>query len=149
MNKLSLLIIAGIGLLAITLLISKFDQTDITHQQDASSSEHHTEKANNSSQKMAQNKKREHHEKSQPQNHPQGHSHSHDDSEAGFDFTPYVSKKMADEIRPYTSRSMKGLEAKVDADGNEYVDLKKRWSHVTVSVVDENGKKHTGEWAPK
>jgi hypothetical protein len=74
---------------------------------------------------------------------------NHTDGEVGFDFTPYISQDMADEIRPYTSRSHKGLEVKIDKDGNEYVDLKKRWSHATVSVVDENGVKHTGEWAPK
>jgi hypothetical protein len=66
-----------------------------------------------------------------------------------FDFTPYVSKEMADEIRPYTSRKSSDLEVKLDASGREYVDLKKRWSHATISVVDENGVKHTGEWAPK
>jgi len=76
-------------------------------------------------------------------------THEHEGDEAGFDFTPYVSKEMADEIRPYTSRSHKGLEVKADQDGNEYVDLKKRWSHATISVVDENGVKHTGEWAPQ
>lgn len=72
-----------------------------------------------------------------------------DSKEVGFDFTPYVSEEMADEIRPYTSRSTQGLQVKVDQDGNEYVDLKKRWSHATISVVDENGVKHTGEWAPE
>lgn len=71
-----------------------------------------------------------------------------DDEEAGFNFTPYITKEMADEIRPYTSRSNDGLEVKTDSNGNEYVDLKKRWSHATISVVDENGVKHTGEWAP-
>lgn len=68
---------------------------------------------------------------------------------AGFDFTPYVSKEMADEIRPLTSRSLDGLNIKMDKDGHEYVDLKKRWSHATISVVDENGEKHTGEWSPE
>ena len=72
---------------------------------------------------------------------------SHEDK--GFDFTPYISNGMAEEIRPYTSRDTTDLDVEVDNDGNEYVDLKKRWSHATVSVIDENGVKHTGEWAPK
>jgi hypothetical protein len=145
MNKPSMFIIGGTALLAMALFIYNFDEAGVPSQQEISQSKHHSQERHGPSQKTMQSDKAEYNFQS-PYS---GHSQSYNDGEAGFDFTPYVSKKMADEIRPYTSRSTKGLEVKVDNDGNEYVDLKKRWSHATVSVIDENGKKHTGEWAPK
>lgn len=74
---------------------------------------------------------------------------SHDHGEKNFDFTPYVHKEMVEEVARYTSRDKDGLEIEVNNDGTEVVDLKRRWSHATISVLDEKGEKHTGEWAPK
>lgn len=79
--------------------------------------------------------------------------HSHNSStkndSAVFDFTPYVTPEMAEEIRPYTSRKSSDLVIKIDAEGREYVDLKKRWSHATIVVKDKEGNKHSGDWAPE
>lgn len=75
-------------------------------------------------------------------------SHQHETMN-GFKFDNYVSEEMAEELRAVTSRDSSDLPVQKDTDGHEYVDLKKRWSHATISVIDEDGKKHTGEWAPK
>lgn len=150
MNKFSIFTIVGISLLTITVmthqsrLIELVDLQVDTHNKQNNKSvignlneQKHIENANNKSFASAH---------SQVQLNHDAHKH---DAVTDFDFTPYVSKEMADEIRPYTSRRMDGLQVEVDKNGNEYVNLKKRWSHVTISVVDEDGVKHTGEWAPQ
>lgn len=139
MNKLQ------IGLTVVTCAITLFflaQNNKILTRQSSQESERQsiTEKHGNNSSKLSE---QDNHDVDSAIN-----THKHND-EAGFDFTPYVSKEMADEIRPYTSRSHDGLNVKMDKDGHEYVDLKKRWSHATISVIDENGEKQTGEWAPE
>jgi ABC-type Zn2+ transport system substrate-binding protein/surface adhesin len=144
MNKPTLIILASVSLLAMGILVFQSDHLGLGNQQDV---------ANNAkTPETGERPDLDHHESHAHPNDEHGQAkqhHGHSHSDADFDFTPYVSKEMADEIRPYTSRSTKGLEVKMDEDGHEYVDLKKRWSHATISVIDENGVKHTGEWAPK
>ena len=135
MNKIIIIAVAGISIVA-AFMIFPNAQVMQHNQTESDDSLHNSEQAITT-------------ESAAGDTHTQQTVSTHKDNhEAGFNFSPYVSKEMADEIRPYTSRSTKGLEVKIDKDGHEYVDLKKRWSHATISVVDENGVKHTGEWAP-
>ncbi len=77
------------------------------------------------------------------------HNSSNKNDDKAFDFTNFVTPEMVQELRPLTSRKSSDLEIKKDADGREYVDLKKRWSHATIVVKDKEGNKHSGDWAPE
>lgn len=71
------------------------------------------------------------------------YGHSHDD----VDFGKYLTKEQKNELYEVTNRSHDGLVVEVLEDGSEVVDLKKRFSHAHVSVIDENGVKRTGEYS--
>jgi hypothetical protein len=75
---------------------------------------------------------------------------SHDSHEkATVDFGKYLSQKQKEEIWQATNKDSTGLDVEIDpVDGREVVNLKGRFDHVNVSVIDENGTVHSGEWAP-
>jgi len=67
--------------------------------------------------------------------------------EEPFDFGKYLTYEQKMEIYKRTNRKTDDLPVEMDSHGNEYVDLKGRFDTVHVSVVDENGVTHTGEYA--
>ncbi len=67
--------------------------------------------------------------------------------EESFDFGKYLTYEQKMEIYKSTNRKTGDLPVEMDSHGNEYVDLKGRFDTVHVSVVDENGVTHTGEYA--
>lgn len=71
------------------------------------------------------------------------HNSTHDN----FDFEPHLTIEQKKELYHVTNKSHKGLVVEVDKNGIDSVDLKKRFSHAHVSVIDENGIKRTGEYS--
>jgi len=68
---------------------------------------------------------------------------------ANVDFSKYITDEyQIEEIRAITSRKADDLPVEVLANGISTVNLKNRWSTVHVVVVDEDGNKQIGEWAP-
>lgn len=69
------------------------------------------------------------------------HDHAHNDSVSTEDIFAILPQEQVEEIKPFISRNHKDLVIEND----DTVNLKKKYSHVFISYIDENGNKQQKE----